>query len=280
MKRLMLAALLSCVCVSTSFAAKPAAAGKGRFKVQYSAATTADNKAMAKMVKDSKSFDQLAEAFNKMFTLPKDIIVHFKEDDSGNAPFYLDGEIVMNYEFLVENSQMFAEYEDSDGDKKVEARKEHLTDQALDDKVLGVAEFVFYHELGHALVDLYGLPVVGKEEDAVDTLAAIVSTDVLEEGESALAAAESYSIYATNRTEFEDADFYDEHSLDEQRFYSVVCIVYGSDPDKYKDLLKQAGMPEDRAETCQVEHDSKVKAWQTLLAPHMTTPIVAEASAE
>jgi len=89
----------------------------------------------------------------------------------------------------------------------VEARKDALPEKEIDAKVLQVGEFVFYHEMGHALVDAYQLPVLGKEEDAVDTLAAIVSADFLEEPESALAGAESFAIYAAEKKEFDEADF-------------------------------------------------------------------------
>src|SRR4051812_6372549 len=40
--------------------------------------------------------------------------------------------------------------------------------------VLGNTVFILYHELGHALIDLLGLPVLGHEEDAADNLASIM----------------------------------------------------------------------------------------------------------
>ena len=39
--------------------------------------------------------------------------------------------------------------------------------------VVGNTLFTIYHELGHGLVDLLGLPVIGREEDAVDGFAAV-----------------------------------------------------------------------------------------------------------
>ncbi|HYI71139.1 MAG TPA: DUF4344 domain-containing metallopeptidase, partial [Skermanella sp.] len=40
--------------------------------------------------------------------------------------------------------------------------------------VLGNTVFILYHELGHALIDQLGLPVLGHEEDAADNLASIM----------------------------------------------------------------------------------------------------------
>ncbi|MNL40533.1 hypothetical protein D3C87_1628890 [compost metagenome] len=48
--------------------------------------------------------------------------------------------------------------------------------QILDDAMafaMHDAAFTIYHEVGHMLVGELGLPVLGKEEDAVDTLATI-----------------------------------------------------------------------------------------------------------
>lgn len=41
--------------------------------------------------------------------------------------------------------------------------------------MLGQFEFVLLHEVGHAFVHVMNIPMVGKEEDAVDTLATIIA---------------------------------------------------------------------------------------------------------
>ena len=39
---------------------------------------------------------------------------------------------------------------------------------------------IFYHELGHALIDQLDLPVLGKEEDAADILSVLLIDEVWE----------------------------------------------------------------------------------------------------
>ena len=38
------------------------------------------------------------------------------------------------------------------------------------------------HEMGHALIDLYDLPVLGKEEDAADSVATVFLTRAVGNG--------------------------------------------------------------------------------------------------
>ena len=57
----------------------------------------------------------------------------------------------------------------------------------------------FYHELGHALIDVLQLPVLGKEEDAADTLSALLVHDIWDESSATQIiydTASSYAMYA------------------------------------------------------------------------------------
>ena len=38
----------------------------------------------------------------------------------------------------------------------------------------------------------------------------------------------------------------DPHSLDEQRFYDTICLLYGHNPDKYEYLIKNGTLPMNR----------------------------------
>ncbi|MCW9000601.1 MAG: DUF4344 domain-containing metallopeptidase, partial [Kangiellaceae bacterium] len=65
--------------------------------------------------------------------------------------------------------------------------------------------------------------------------------------EIALSAADLFYLESEDRTELDEQDFWGEHSLDLQRYYSTLCHVYGSDPDKYKAILEQDYFSEYRA---------------------------------
>jgi hypothetical protein len=89
----------------------------------------------------------------------------------------------------------------------------------LDDAVRGAVAATFFHELGHGLVDAWKLPITGREEDAVDQLSALVLIHNTNHGEQmALDGAMSFKLNA-DLDRGQTKIYWDEHSLDEQRFY-------------------------------------------------------------
>lgn len=146
--------------------------------------------------------------------------------------------------------------------------------------VTGAAVFFLLHELGHALIHALDLPTVGREEDAVDQLATVLLVRELGVGgiETALDgaiglaeldAAEADALAADPDEEESSAEpvYWDEHSFGEQRFYDIVCLVYGSDPDAHADLVGEDTLPAERAEICPDEWAGVSRAWERLLAP-------------
>ena len=67
----------------------------------------------------------------------------------------------------------------------------------------------------------------------------------------------------------DDLSFWDEHSLDEQRFYNILCWIYGKDSEGYQYLVDDETLPTDRAERCPAEYDRMNRSWEALLAPYM-----------
>ena len=140
--------------------------------------------------------------------------------------------------------------------------------------VLGNTVFILYHELGHALIDQLGLPVLGREEDAADNLASIMmipeQADPMMD-ELIIAAADGWylgNLWQQEAGNVEPA-WWGEHALDMQRFYSVVCLMYGSDPAGFNDLAESVSLPPDRRTTCPNDYAQARAGWTRLLAPHM-----------
>lgn len=130
----------------------------------------------------------------------------------------------------------------------------------------------FYHELGHALIDVLALPVLGKEEDAADTLSTLLIHSTFEE-ESAVAmvfdAASAFFLYADEAdAESYEMPYWDEHSLDMQRYYHLACLFYGANPDKRDAIAKEMELPEDRAEKCPEEFALADESWGVMLEGH------------
>ena len=121
---------------------------------------------------------------------------------------------------------------------------------------------IFYHELGHALVDVMALPVFGQEEDAADT-ASILLIDALFDEDAAQGIARDAAFGFLDEADAADAEpvWWDGHGPDEQRYYNLVCLFYGADPETRDALADELQLPEDRAASCEEEFDLANDSW-------------------
>ncbi|QFS81471.1 hypothetical protein FIU97_01310 [Roseivivax sp. THAF40] len=144
---------------------------------------------------------------------------------------------------------------------------------------------VFYHEMGHALIDVMRLPVFGQEEDAAD-VASILLIDSIFDAESALDLAYDSALGFAAEAMWEEEmalepAFWDVHGSSEQRFYNTVCLFYGADPDGRDDFAADMDLPEERALTCEEEFILAEESWGPVLdevfgadGPEMTLQIL------
>lgn len=97
------------------------------------------------------------------------------------------------------------------------------------------------HEAGHAYIADQNIPILGKEEDAVDNLAALLMIEYVDNGDdAAISAADMFAFESGDKPDYyEFGEYIDEHSFDLQRYFSTLCLVYGSDPEKHKQLLDE-----------------------------------------
>lgn len=154
----------------------------------------------------------------------------------------------------------------------VQAQDAEADAEALTLYILGNVTNTMFHEFGHALVSELSIPVLGKEEDAVDALANVImvaKTDDPALDRMLRAVADDYFANGAFSEQNGDEDeAWGHHSPDKARAYNVICILVGSDADYYKDAADSAGMPEDRQESCAEDYAAALNAWNTLLEPH------------
>lgn len=239
----------------------------GKITVSYDQPRKKKHQKIARALKASGAYEKLASDFSQAYRLPVNISIRFTELGEENA--YWDPEtreITVGYELIDDYSEIF-EYDKKDP-------------EAYQQEVVDAAYFTVFHELGHGLVEVLNLPFTGSEEDAVDefaTIALIQQGD--EQSELALISGiEQFSADAEAYGEFDESSYSDEHSLDKQRFYDVLALVYGSDPEAHADLLGGDYLPEELAEDSEIEYERKAESWNKLLAPHMRHPVEARPS--
>ena len=82
---------------------------------------------------------------------------------------------------------------------------------------------VFYHELGHAVIETMQVPIFCQEEDAADVFSILLIDEIFEpESANIIAYDAAFGFHAEAQ---ENAPvFWDVHGPDEQRYYNLVCI--------------------------------------------------------
>lgn len=231
----------------------PKALSGPSISVELQAAKSIAHKAVRDELIDSQFNIEVDELLNGLLTVNRPLEIVFGHDD---GPLY-DGElsrIQIPYAFILETKQRFKDANYAEGGINIK------------ETVSGALLYTVLHEVTHALIDMHELPVTGKEEDAADDLATLLMINLFEDGhELALSAADLFLLEAQELEELEDQDLQSEHSLEEQRYFRVLCQIYGSDPDNYPDLVED--FTEDRADLCLDQHTRINNAWAQLLAP-------------
>jgi hypothetical protein len=227
----------------------------GKVELTYANGADAPSEEIANKLRTDAIFDALAASVSDSIRLPRNLAVEFRNCNEANA-FYDPAvhRITMCYELVTAMNQSFAASAESPDE--VEAG------------VLDAMIFFFYHELGHALVHQLDLPITGREEDAVDEMASLLILDGDEEGEGGArlsAAVQQFGEMADKREAMQDIRFWGEHSLDAQRMYNLVCMIYGSNPQLYASLVGEDALPKERADRCPSEYQLRKRSWSRLL---------------
>lgn len=138
-----------------------------------------------------------------------------------------------------------------------------------DDMALSMAQdamvTIFYHELGHALIDILEPPVLGLEEDAADVLSVLLVNELWDEASSEAKLRAAAGFWAASLAETAAGEEiplnYGVHSPDDRRYFTYVCLWYGASPDTREAVAIELGLPEDRAVTCPDEFDLANRSW-------------------
>jgi hypothetical protein len=141
------------------------------------------------------------------------------------------------------------------------ARAADAAPSASETFLIGNVVFALLHEFGHAIIRDFDVPILGLEEESADTIAAVALIQLDRQhpdtgfgsllGVTALAQAYVWKT-GLERTHGQ-VTLWAQHGLSAQRYARLVCLLYGSDTERYGWVAAQTGMEEIRAETCEDE---------------------------
>jgi hypothetical protein len=200
----------------------------------------------------SRPFEANAEMLNREYRFDRTISVKLEECGFPNAQYDPETHTIeICYEYAVQFARLY-----------------NATDPASRTRaVLNTLRYTFFHEVGHAMIDVFDLPNTSNEEEAADFFAAY--TLLNEESEDA-AYAIIQSAYTKNAQsdDFSSTSLADEHPLNQQRYYNLLCWVLGSNPARFGGEVLAIGLPANRARRCPGDYAKLSSSWTRLLKPH------------
>jgi hypothetical protein len=140
----------------------------------------------------------------------------------------------------------------------------NLDQAALGRLIDGALWGIFFHELGHAIININRVAITGREEDVADQFALYFATNFVEpRGMPVVVPTVWLFQQMAKRQEVASADqesikrlMSNEHSLDQQRVYNLACWAYGANSPGGLDAARGVGLTEERARRCPGEYAS------------------------
>ena len=228
-----------------------------KFQIAYLRPDSPALKPVEALVKEHRILEHIQSSM-AFVQLPRPLLLRFGECKDEDA-WYDPNEHVVSFCYeLVAHIQRIA--------------PRHLqADIEREDALLGSVYFSFLHEIAHAMFDMLELPVLGREEDAADQLAAYTLLVLLDKplARRMIGGAAWMWAQEARSDEPDRGDLADVHSLSAQRFFNLLCIAYGSDPTTFSVVTEKGYLPSDRAEGCGYEYKRLSFAVQKLFAGHV-----------
>jgi hypothetical protein len=237
------------------------ARGNGQMQVVYRDSSSEVGQIIVKSAQEQKLLELFSALITSKVGLPRDVTVFMQDCGVVNAFYNPDQHsITMCTELTTSLIQQFLQA-GFEPEKAIEL-------------AVYTTVFVFFHEAGHMLVSELELPITGREEDVADQFAANVFLNWFGNDPSSAAfgqqiVASAAQWFALSKDNLESTlTFMDEHSLNQQRFLSLLCMLYVKNPDEYARLVVNAGFDTRRLSLCRRELQQIATSWDALLAPH------------
>jgi hypothetical protein len=246
---------------SSSGATGPAAAKaeppRGEAKVVYQPPRGGENR-IGKELLEASETEAVASGLASTFELPSPLLVK-GVNGIGGGPFYTpeDNSITLPYGFAALIYKV--EAESNAGESEYE----------LGERIGAINSFIFAHEFGHALIANYELPVLGKEEDAADAISTVLLLSVPNGAQYAASAASFWADFSGRQEPPAVVEFADQHSLDLQRAFDILCWTAGSSRLSYEEVGELEALPPSRLETCPREYEQLATSFKAEVDPHL-----------
>jgi len=234
-----------------------------RVDIQYVPPKTEALKPVHDVMKQARVLEKI-QGLLAPLRLPRRLLLKTEGCDGDSNAWY-DGEAVtVCYEFL-------------DDIWKNGSQTRTPAGIAAIDTFVGPVVDVFLHEVGHAVFDLWKIPILGREEDAADTFSIYIMLQFPKDEARRLIVGNAYQYkadVAAPAVTMAMQKFADEHGTASQRFFNVLCLAYGADAKLFGDFAETGLLPKARAEGCEAEYQAAAYAIKTLMGRYFDRRLV------
>jgi hypothetical protein len=193
------------------------------------------------------------------------LTIKFQGCDGVANAYYSDDEIIVCYEYFAFILQSAP-------------KQTTIAGLRPSDAIVGPTVDVILHEVGHAVFDMLKIPVLGREEDAADLFSAFILLNFAkQDARRLILGVAHFGGFEALEAQKKDAkleNFADEHGTPAQRYFNVICMAYGSDQALFHDAIGLGRLPKARAEGCAEEYDQFKRAFDKLIRPYISRPIL------
>jgi hypothetical protein len=254
----LVAAALACGLMQTAPAAAQSVPVAGaQVHIRYETTTTFA--ATRDLLQQHKVLEK-AQVFLSPLRLPRELTIRTAECGAPSVPFDAQKSVVTICYEAVADIQALAKGATSDPDDLAGLITGGVVEEAL-------------HRMALAILQVFDVPVWGREEDAADMLGAflMLQFDERTANVTILGAAQLF-VYKTSA--LGKVDYVSDISPPAQRFYNFLCIAVGGDPIDFGGLVDKGFLPKDRARGCGGEYDKVRRAFDMRLMPHVDADLV------
>lgn len=212
--------------------------GKYRFVLSFEPTQDREESLIRTTLERGGELARILDELSAQIALPQDVPVRFTHCGEANAFWNPQAQdVTMCYELLAMYNQGYEDLENQF--RTVFSWADQL------EVLMGTTTFVLLHEIGHGMVSLFDLPVTGREEDSVDQFATYVLINSDEEGDTLEERPSRYALLAGYffeqmkpvGTTVSRRHWADVHSFGAQRNIDLFCLVLGSAPATYSDVI-------------------------------------------
>jgi hypothetical protein len=229
-----------------------------RIRIAYEKPTNPAHQSLYELLQERKVLEKLQEIFSP-FRLPQDLTFKTVGCDGLSNAWYHRPTITLCYEYLDEIKSSVPK----------ETTPAGITPS---DALVGQFFYVVAHEFGHAVFDLLQLPSFGRFEDIADQFSTYMMLHFGQDQARRLISGAAYSYKSVLQSPMAFVPlkaFSDVHGLPAQRFFNLLCLAYGADPDGFAVVAEEKYLPKERIPDCAREYAQVAYAFQQLIGPYV-----------